>query len=49
MSDGNFNKNRNRVRIFTNSYKKEEVQLLATAINTEFLIYCGVLHDRNNQ
>lgn len=49
MTDGNFDKGRNRVRIYTNSYKKEEVQILANAINTKFGIYVGVLHDRNNQ
>jgi hypothetical protein len=43
-----FDKNRNRVRIYTNSYKKEEVQILAN-INIKFGIYVGVLHDRNNQ
>jgi len=49
MTDGNFDKSRNRVRIYTNSYKKEEVQILANAINTKFGIYVGLLHDRNNQ
>lgn len=49
MTDGNFNKSRNRVRIYTNSYKKEEVQILADAINKKFGIYVGVLHDRKNQ
>jgi hypothetical protein len=49
MTDGNFDKGRNRVRIYTNSYNKEEVQNLANAINTKFGIYVGVLHDRNDQ
>jgi hypothetical protein len=49
MTDGNFDKGRNRVRIYTNSYSKEEVQRLALAINDKFNIYSGVLHDRNNQ
>jgi hypothetical protein len=49
MTDGNFDKSRNRIRIYTNSYKKEEVQILANAINTKFGIYVGVLHDRKNQ
>jgi len=49
MTDGNFDKSRNRVRFYTNSYKKEEVQILANAINTKFGIYVGLLHDRNNQ
>jgi hypothetical protein len=33
MTDGNFDKNRNRVRIYTNSYSKEDVEKLASAIN----------------
>ena len=49
MTDGNFDKSRNRVRIYTNSYKKEEVQILANAIITKFGIYVGVLHDRKDQ
>ena len=49
MSDGNFDKNRNRVRIFTNSFTKEEVQILADAINAKLGIYVGVLHDRKDQ
>ena len=49
MSDGNFDKGRNRIRIYTNSYKKEEVQLLADAINIKIGIYVGVLHDRKDQ
>ena len=49
MTDGNFDKSRNRIRIYTNSYKKEEVKILANAINTKFGIYVGILHDRNNQ
>jgi hypothetical protein len=49
MTDGNFDKGRNRVRIYTNSYKKEDVQNLALAINNKLNIYTGVLHDRNNQ
>ena len=49
MTDGNFDKSRNRVRIYTNSYSKEDVQKLAKAIVCKFNIYTGVLHDRNNQ
>ena len=49
MTDGNFDKGRNRVRIYTNSYSKEEVENLALAINSNLGIYTGVLHDRNNQ
>jgi len=49
MSDGNFDKNRNRVRIYSNSFIKEDVQILAEAINTKLGIYVGVLHDRKDQ
>ena len=49
MSDGNYDKSRNRIRIYTNSFKKEEVQLLANAIEHVFNIYVGVLHDRKDQ
>lgn len=49
MTDGNFDKGRNRVRIYTNSYTKKEVENVALAINTNLNIYVGVLHDRNNQ
>jgi len=49
MTDGNFDKGRNRVRIYTNSFKKEEVENLALAINNKLSIYAGVLHDRNDQ
>lgn len=49
MSDGNFDKNRNRVRIYSNSFTKEDVQTLAEAINTKLDIYVGVLHDRKDQ
>jgi hypothetical protein len=49
MTDGNFDKGRNRVRIYTNSYSKEEVQRLASTIKDKFDIYTGVLHDRKNQ
>jgi LAGLIDADG DNA endonuclease family len=49
MSDGNFDKSRNRVRIYTNSYTKKKVELIAKAINLNLNIYVGVLHDRKNQ
>jgi LAGLIDADG DNA endonuclease family len=49
MTDGNFDKARNRVRIYTNSYSKADVERLALAINTNLNIYVGVLHDRKNQ
>jgi len=44
MTDGNFDKGRNRIRIYTNSFKKEEVENLALAINNKLEIYTGVLH-----
>lgn len=49
MTDGNFQENRKRVRIYTNSYKKAEVEMLAEAIQAKLNIYVGVLHDRNDQ
>ena len=49
MGDGNFDKGRNRVRIYTNSFTKEEVEKLALSINKNLGIYVGVLHDRNDQ
>ena len=39
QTDGNFDKGRNRVRIYTNSYQKEDVQNLAIAINKKMGIY----------
>jgi hypothetical protein len=49
MTDGNFDKSRKRVRIYTNSYSKEEVQLLQKAITDNLGIYVGILHDRKDQ
>lgn len=49
MSDGNFDKSRNRIRIYTNSYSKEEVEILSKSINFNLNIYVGVLHDRKDQ
>lgn len=49
MTDGNFDKGRNRIRIYTNSFKREEVELLANGINKKLDIYVGVLHDRKDQ
>jgi hypothetical protein len=49
MSDGNYDKSRNRIRIYTNNFQKKEVELLVHAINTKFNIYVGVLHDRKDQ
>jgi len=49
MGDGNYDKGRNRVRIYTNSFIKQEVEELALSINNNLGIYTGVLHDRNDQ
>ena len=49
MTDGNFDKSRNRVRIYTNSFKKEEVESLAFSIQSNLNIYTGVLYDRKDQ
>ena len=49
MTDGNFDKSRKRIRIYTNSYKKEEVEALAKAIQINLGYYVGVLHDRKDQ
>ena len=49
QGDGNYDKSRNRVRIYTNSFSKQEVENLALAINTRLNIYTGVLHDRKDQ
>ena len=49
MSDGNFDKSRNRIRIYTNSFTKQEVEILAESIKIKLGIYVGVLHDRKDQ
>lgn len=49
MSDGNFDKIRNRVRIYTNSYSKMDVERIAEVIKSKLNIYVGVLHDRKDQ
>ena len=49
QGDGNFDKSRNRVRIYTNSYQKLEVENLALAIKTKLNIYTAPLHDRKDQ
>jgi LAGLIDADG DNA endonuclease family len=35
MTDGNFDKSRNRIRIYTNSYSKEEAKRLAESIQSK--------------
>ena len=49
QGDGNYDKSRNMVRIYTNIFSKQEVENLALAINTRLNIYTGVLHDRKDQ
>lgn len=49
MSDGNFDKSRNRIRIYTNSYSKKEVEILSRSINSNLNIYVGVLHEIGEQ
>ena len=49
MSDGNYDKLRKRVRIYTNSYSKQDVEKLQNAINDKLGIYVGILHDRKDQ
>ena len=46
MADGNFDKGRNRVRIYTNCFKKQEVELLGRALETKFNIKSS-LHYNN--
>lgn len=45
MSDGNFDAGRNRVRIYTNSFSKADVELLAKAIKSNFDLYVAVIAD----
>jgi hypothetical protein len=49
QGDGNFDKGSKRVRIYTNSYTKAEVERLATSINNKLNIYTAVLLDRKDQ
>ena len=49
MGDGNYDKGRNRVRIYTNSFLKQDVEKLSLSINNNLGIYTGVLYDRNDQ
>lgn len=49
QEDGKFYKGRNRVRIYTNSYKKSEVENLALAIKVKLSLYVAVLLDRKDQ
>lgn len=49
MGDGNYDKSRKRVRIYTNSYSKQDVEKLQKAIHVKLGIYVGILHDRKDQ
>lgn len=49
MSDGNFDKSRNRIRIYTNSYSKVDVERIAKSIQSNLDVYVGVLLDRKDQ
>lgn len=49
MADGNYDAGRNRVRIYTNSFTKSEVEMLANAIKTKFEISAKVMADKPNQ
>lgn len=49
MSDGNYDKGRNRVRIYTNCFSQSDVKLLASAIRSNFGIYAGIMLDRKDQ
>lgn len=49
MADGNYDVGRNRVRIYTNSFTKLEVEMLAKAITENFGIYAAVMADKPNQ
>jgi hypothetical protein len=49
MTDGNYDKSRNRIRIYTNSYTKQEVEFLQKSISMKIGLYVGILHDRKDQ
>ena len=49
MSDGNYDAKRNRVRIYTNSFTKADVELLAGAIQSKYDINAGVMADKKDQ
>jgi LAGLIDADG DNA endonuclease family len=49
MGDGNYLRERNIIRIYTNSFIKEDVILLSNIINENLSINNKVIHDRNNQ
>jgi hypothetical protein len=49
MGDGNLKLPDEIIRIYTNSFTKEEVELLSLAITKKLNILSKVTHDRNNQ
>jgi hypothetical protein len=49
MGDGNLKLPDQILRIYTNSFTREEVELLALAITKKLSIITKVVHDRNNQ
>lgn len=49
MGDGNYLSERNVIRIYTNSFTKENVDLLSNIIYSNLYIKNKVVHDRNNQ
>jgi LAGLIDADG DNA endonuclease family len=49
MGDGNYLSERNIIRIYTNSFTKENVDFLSNIIYSNLYIKNKVIHDRNNQ
>ena len=49
MGDGNLKKGDNIIRIYTNSFTKLEVEMLASAITSKLGIVTKAVHDRNDQ
>src|SRR5690348_10843533 len=49
MGDGNLKSPDKILRIYTNSFIKDDVELLASSITYKFDIKTKVVHDRNNQ
>lgn len=49
MGDGNYLRERNIIRIYTNNYTQSDVILLSNLIKENLSINSRVIHDRNNQ
>ena len=49
MGDGNYLKERNIIRIYTNSYIQSDVISLSNIMKENLSINSKVIHDRNNQ